>query len=96
MPLTPEAKSALSTTIRSLRKLLLRDLMDHVSAVYRLQVPFDRAGLGEAEGVRRRRLEGWLDERVRGSGAKGEGALRAARDRFLCEAVREAAATLVN
>lgn len=96
MPLTPEAKSALSTTIRDLRKLLLRDLTDHVSATYRLSVPAERAGLGEAEGVRRRRLEGWLDERVRGTGAKGGAAIAAARDRFLGEAVCEAAATLVN
>lgn len=96
MPLTPEAKSALSTTIRELRKLLLRDLTDHVSATYRLSVPAEKAGLGEAEGVRRRRLEGWLEERVRGTGARGAGAMAAARDRFLGEAVREAAATLVN
>ncbi|MCA1971291.1 MAG: BREX-6 system adenine-specific DNA-methyltransferase PglX, partial [Caenispirillum sp.] len=96
MPLTPEAKTRLSQTIRTLRRDLLAQLKDHLQATYRLAVPVERAGLGEEEGIRRVRLERWLDERVRGCGAKGEAAVRAARERFLDEAVHEAAATLLN
>jgi hypothetical protein len=90
MSLTPESKSKLSTTIRSLRAGLLRDLEDHVMGVYRLAVPIGQAGLAEADTVRRGRLEAWLDERTRGAGGKD------ARSRFLKQAVKEAAATLVN
>ncbi len=90
MALTPDSKSKLSTTIRTLRTDLLRDLEDHVMGVYRLAVPVGQAGLSESDAVRRGRLEAWLDEQTRGAGGK------AARDRFLKQAVKEAAATLLN
>lgn len=96
MPLTPDAKSRLSTTIRGLRAYLLQALEDNAAAVYRLAVPADKAGLGEAEAVRRGRLEAWLDERARAQGAKTRADLDKARPRFLGDAVREAAATLLN
>ena len=90
MALTPDSKSKLSTTIRTLRTDLLRDIEDHVTGVYRLAVPVGQAGLSESDAVRRGRLEAWLDEQTRGAGGK------AARDRFLKQAVKEAAATLLN
>lgn len=96
MPLTPDAKAKLSATIRGLRAYLLQALEDNATAVYRLVVPADKAGLGEAEAVRRGRLEAWLDERARASGAKGRADLDKARARFLGDAVKEAAATLLN
>ncbi|KAA0574316.1 BREX-6 system adenine-specific DNA-methyltransferase PglX [Azospirillum sp. Sh1] len=96
MPLTPDAKSKLSATIRGLRAYLLQALEDNAAAVYRLAVTADKAGLGEAEAVRRGRLEAWLDERARASGAKTRADLDKARPRFLEDAVKEAAATLLN
>lgn len=96
MPLTPDAKATLSATIRSLRAYLLQALEDNAAAVYRLAVPADKAGLGEAEAVRRGRLEAWLDERARAGGAKARADLDTVRARFLGDAVKEAAATLLN
>ncbi|CAO3379010.1 BREX-6 system adenine-specific DNA-methyltransferase PglX [Azospirillum argentinense] len=96
MPLTPDAKSKLSPAIRDLRAYLLQALEDNAAAVYRLAVPADKARLGEAEAVRRGRLEAWLDERARASGAKTRADLDKARPRFLKDAVKEAAATLLN
>jgi hypothetical protein len=94
--LTPEAKSLLSSTIRSLRERLLRDLRDAAEADYRLSVRARDAGLSEAALIRRRRLEAWLDEQARASGPKDNGERQAARNRYLDQAVAEAAATLLN
>ena len=63
--LTPEAKQLLSATVRGLRQRLLRDPRDSAEREYRLAVPLGKAGLGEAQRVRRQRLEHWLAERVR-------------------------------
>jgi hypothetical protein len=94
--LTPEAKQALSATIRSLRERLLRDLGDEAERRYRMSVSIAQAGLAEAPRRRRARLEAWLDERARSSGAKSDKDRKAARDRFLLQAIKEAAATLLN
>jgi hypothetical protein len=94
--LTPEAKQALSATIRALRERLLRDLGDEAERRYRLSVSIAQSGLAEAPRRRRQRLEAWLDERVRSSGAKNDKERQAARVRFLAQAIKEAAATLLN
>lgn len=92
--LTPEAKAALSRTIRELRARLLRDIHDEAESVYRLSIKdADKAGLREAALVRRKRLERWFDERSRGVPEKQR---VAARERFRAEAEAEAAHTLLN
>jgi hypothetical protein len=94
--LTPEAKQLLSRTIRELRERLLRDLRDAAEGRYRLSLPLDKARLPEELRKKRERLEGWLDERVRSAAPKDKKAAEAARARFLADAQKEAAATLVN
>mgnify|MGYP000898354739 FL=1 len=94
--LTPEAKQLLSATVRGLRQRLLRDLRDSAEREYRLAVPLAKAGLGEAQRVRRQRLEHWLDERVRTAAPRGDKEQDAARERFFLSALKEAAATWLN
>jgi hypothetical protein len=94
--LTPEAKQALSATIRALRERLLRDLGNEAERRYRLSVSIAQSGLAEAPRRRRQRLEAWLEERVRSSGAKSDKDRQVARERFLSQAIKEAAATLLN
>jgi hypothetical protein len=97
--LTPEAKSLLASTIRGLRERLLRDLSDEAERRYRFSVAIGKAGLDEAHRRRRERIEAWLDERVRAGGAtsgKAEKDRAAARDRYFQQAIKEAAATLLN
>jgi len=94
--LTPEAKAHLSTTIRSLRERLLRDIRSAAEQDYRLTVRAQDAGLAEAARMRRRRLEEWLDERVRSTQPENDTAKAAARERYLGQAVEETAATLLN
>jgi hypothetical protein len=94
--LTPEAKQLLSRTVRELRERLLRDLHDAAEGRYRLSLPLDKAKLPEELRKKRERLEAWLDERVRAENPKDRKAAEAARTRFLGEAQKEAAATLLN
>ena len=94
--LTPEAKQALSATIRALRERLLRDLGDEAERRYRLSVPTAQSGLAEAPRRQRQRLEAWLDERVRSTGAKNDKERQTTQQRFLAQAIKEAAATLLN
>src|SRR6185312_8504651 len=97
--LTPEAKQLLSSTIRDLRARLLRDLGDEAERRYRLSVPIAKAGLDEAHRCRRQRLEAWIQERVRSAGlsaGKTERDRSSTQARFLSQAVKEAAATLLN
>jgi len=94
--LTPDAKSHLSTTVRALRERLLRDIRDAADSDYRLSVRAQDSGLDEAHRIRRRRLEEWLDERVRAAQPKNDKAKASARERFLDQAVKETAATLLN
>jgi len=72
MPMTPEAKKALSTTIRGLRERLLDDLAGATEAAYRRSVRVQDTGLPEAARVRRGRLEAWIAEQQRAdaTGAK--------------------------
>jgi len=94
MPMTPEAKSALSGTIRRLRTRLLDDLHGSTEAVYRLAVRARDSGLAEAARARRARLETWLDEQVRGEADRGRHGRD--RDQFRREAEKRAAYTLLN
>lgn len=94
--LTPEAKSALRSTIRGFRATVTAAIHDEAERAYRLGVcDIDVAGLDEAARTRRQRLEAWLDEQVRSVGKKGKEA-EAERKRFRHEAELEAAHTLVN
>lgn len=92
--MTPEGKSALSGTIRRLRARLLDDLHDATEATYRLSVRAGAAGLREAACRRRARLEGWLDEQVRGEAGRGRHGRN--RDYFRREVEKRAAYTLLN
>lgn len=93
--LTPEAKSKLAKTIRSLRERLLRDVHDRADSLYRLGVPLAKAGLPEDRRIRRQRLEDWVDEQARSNRAKGE-SLHEARERHRLAAEKLAAATFLN
>ena len=93
MPMTPEAKARLSGTIRGLRERLLGDLHGATEGAYRLSADPGEARLDEAAGIRRARLDRWLDEQVRTVARKERGA---ARERFRDEVEKEAAYTLLN
>ena len=102
--LTPDAKNQLSRTIRSLRDRLLTDLQNAAESTYRLSIDkLDKAGLAEEPREKRRRLEDWLDEQVRAEATpltlksdKLDKAKREIRDRTLHNALKLAAATLLN
>ncbi|MFL4905934.1 BREX-6 system adenine-specific DNA-methyltransferase PglX [Streptomyces sp. MMS24-I2-30] len=95
MPMTSNAKRALSTTIRSLRARLLEDLHAATETAYRLSVHAREAGLDEAARTRRGRLEAWVAEQLRAQGAAKTKGDRSADD-FRREAERQAAYTLLN
>lgn len=94
--LTSKAKQHLSTTIRGLRERLLRDIYDEAERRYRLSLPAGQAGLDEASGKRRARLDDWLDARVRTRAVKGAEDQPGARQGHLLSAAKEAGATLLN
>ncbi|WP_437320722.1 BREX-6 system adenine-specific DNA-methyltransferase PglX [Sorangium sp. So ce385] len=104
MPLTPEAKKLLAETIRGtaqdpekgIRARLLRAIRDEADRRYRLSVSIGDAGLDEAHRRRRERIEAWVDERARATKPKNKAELKAAKERLLAQAEKEAAATLVN
>jgi hypothetical protein len=104
MPLTSEAKRRLAETIRGsaqdsgrgLRAKLLVAIHDEADRRYRLSVPIADAGLDEAHRRRRERLEGWIEERTRAATPKNRTDEAALRARFLKQAEKEAAATLIN
>ncbi len=94
--LTPEAKSKLSSTIRTLRERLLADLQNAVESTYRLSITsLNKAGLAEEQRVKRQRLEKWLNEQSRSQG-KSKKQESEVRERYLKTAVKVAAATLLN
>ncbi len=93
--LTPEAKSKLSSTIRTLRERLLTDLHNAVDSAYQLSIPLHKAGLSEEMRVKRQRLENWLEEQSR-SERQGKEKDKQARERYLRTAEKLAAATLLN
>src|SRR6188474_3177233 len=94
--LTSEVKSALKATVRELRDQLLRDLSNHLERVYRLGVRLNDAALEDAPRERRQRLEAWIEERARATGATKKADLDRERARFRDAAVKEAAYTLLN
>jgi len=104
MPLTSEAKKLLSETIRGtaqnpdkgLRARLLRAIHDEADRRYRLSVSLEKAGLDEIYHKRRERLEAWIAERARAARAKSGGEMKAAQERLLAQAEKEAAATFLN
>ena len=93
MAMTPEAKKALSSTIRGLRQRLLEDLRLATESAYRLSVRAQDAGLDEAATTKRQRLEIWLEEQKRAQAAGGRSRPR---EDFLREAEQQAAYTLLN
>lgn len=91
------AKQALQRTIRGLRERLLEDLHAATEGEYQLAVRPERARLSEAQAVRRRRLDAWLDEQERTLPAKAPANERKeARNRFRAQAEKEAAYTLLH
>lgn len=92
MTMTPEAKKALSATIRELRARLLDDLRDATESTYRLAARHTDAGLSAEASAKRRRLEAWIDEQARAQPAKN----RRPADDFAREAEKQAAYTLLN
>lgn len=97
MPMTPDDRRALSTTIRSLRARLLGDLHDATQTAYRLSVRARDAGLDKAARTRRARLEAWIAEQLRAQEASETKSRkpRTAED-FRREAEKQAAYTLLN
>ena len=97
MPMTSDAKRALSTSIRSLRARLLDDLHAATETAYRLSVRASDAGLDEAARARRGRLEAWVAEQLRTQdAAKGNSKGGRSAEDFRCEAEKQAAYTLLN
>ncbi len=92
MTMTPEAKRALSQTIRELRAKLLTDLQAATESTYRLGARSTEAGLSEQAAILRRRLEDWVDEQGRAQPKKNP----RNRDDFFREAEKQAAYTLLN
>ena len=93
MPMTSDAKSALSKTIRSLRTRLLDDLHAATEGVYRLSLDAKDAKLGESARIKRERLENWIAEQIRALPEKEQ---VGAGERFRHEVEKEAASTLLN
>lgn len=94
--LSPEAKARLATVVRALRERLLKDLGDAVQSTYRLVLKPEAAGLDEEEARRRARREAWFAEQVRSGGRAAKETDKEARDRHRGDAVKRAAATLLN
>jgi len=95
--MTPEAKGALSKTIRALRERLLADLDDAMVRAYKLGTPVAKARLDDLQSRRRARLDAWVDEQVRADGTVTKPEKRAeAAKRFRHDVVKRAAYTLLN
>ena len=93
MSMTPEAKRALSGTIRALRTRLLDDLHAATEGAYRLSLKAKDAKLSEEARIRRERFDNWISEQVRALPKKEQGG---ASDRFRLEVEKDAASTLLN
>ena len=94
--LTPEAKTKLSNTIRTLRERLLTDLHNAADSAYRLSVPLAKSGLDEEHRMKRQRLEAWLDEQARSESRSKQETVAQARERHRLTAEKLAAATFLN
>jgi hypothetical protein len=94
MVMTPEAKGQLSKTIRALRTRLLEDFKSANDSSYKYSIRrIDQAKLSEANATRRRRIEEWIAEQVRGEA--GKKTKRTAED-FRRDLEKQAAYTLLN
>lgn len=92
--MTPEAKGELSKTIRALRTRLLEDFKSANESTYKYAIRrIDQAKLSEANATRRRRIEDWIAEQVRGEA--GKKSKRTAED-FRRDIEKQAAYTLLN
>jgi hypothetical protein len=97
MTMTPDARRALATTIRTLRARLLDDLHAATESAYRLSIRAQDAGLDEAARARRSRLDAWIAEQRRAQGVGRSGAKGArTEDDFRREAEKQAAYTLLH
>lgn len=96
--LTPEAKATLRKTISRLRGELLQGFREAAEKTYLLGVRIKQAGLSEAAEKRRQRLEDWLDEQIRAVSEAEQKKAKSGelRERFLHQAIKEAASTLLN
>ena len=95
MPMTADAKRALSNTIRDLRTRLINDLHDATEATYRLGVNVREAKLDKHTLQRRQRLTHWIDEQHRAQPTP-QGKRPRPKDDFRREAELQAAYTLTN
>jgi hypothetical protein len=94
MVMTPEAKGQLSKTIRALRSRLLEDFKSANDSTFKYSIRrIDQAKLSEANATRRRRIEDWIAEQVRGEA--GKKTKRTAED-FRRDLEKQAAYTLLN
>ncbi|TWT52021.1 BREX-6 system adenine-specific DNA-methyltransferase PglX [Allorhodopirellula solitaria] len=94
MTMTPEAKGQLSKTIRALRTRLLEDFKSANDSTFKYSIRrLDQARLSEANATRRRRIEAWAAEQVRGEAGKKN--KRTAED-FRRDLEKQAAYTLLN
>jgi hypothetical protein len=94
-------KEALRKMVRGLRQPLIDAFLEHAKSEYHLDVPTDKARLTEAAAAHRHRLEQWIEEqcratRVKNAGSKAKGAKDPLWMRFLEQAAKEAAYTLLN
>lgn len=101
MSMKPEAKRALSSTIRALRRRLLDDLHAAVETAYRPSVRLRDAGLDEAARARRARFDAWVAEQARAeagavAAARSKGGARRGAEDFRRDAEKQAAYTLLN
>jgi len=94
--MTPEAKKALSKTIRGLRERLLEDLHAATESAYRLSVRTQDAGLAERPKALRRRLEAWIGEQQRAEPSGRKAKTQRCADDFRREAEKQAAYTFLN
>lgn len=104
MPMSPEAKSALAKTIRSLREYLVGvpghaepvgKLQEAADAAYRWSLRPADAGLDEVARARRLRLESWIEEQQRALGSDKTKRTDKSQD-FRRDVEKQAAYTLIN
>lgn len=94
--MSPQAKTWLSETVRSLRARLLKDLQDGLESTYRMSIPASRADLDQERASKRRRLDAWLDEQARASNRGQKESVAEARSRHRQSALKLVAATWLN
>ena len=96
MPMTEDAKSALSNTIHHLRKHLLRQLRKQTISLYQLHIEnIEIANLPEELRRKRVRLENWIEAQIQ-SKKKSETESAALKEYFLMEIVKKAVYKTLN